>query len=59
MQSARRICERSSRSLHVHWMIVSRTRAFSIIVILAHSEFNPVGSPLYGVALRRHTVSEP
>jgi hypothetical protein len=31
-------------------MIASRTRAFGIIVILAQSEFNLVGSPLYGVA---------
>jgi hypothetical protein len=40
-------------------MIVSRTRAFGIIVILAQSEFNLVGNPLYGVALKRHTASEP
>jgi hypothetical protein len=40
-------------------MIVTRTRAFGIIVILAQSEFNLVGSPLYGVALKRHTVSAP
>jgi len=45
--------------LHVYGMIVSGTRAFGIIVILAHSEFNLVGSPLYGVVLKRHTVSEP
>jgi hypothetical protein len=38
-------------------MIVSRTRAFGIIVILAQSEFNFVGSPPCGVALKR--VSEP
>jgi hypothetical protein len=47
-----------SKSLHAYWMIVTRTRAFGIIVILAQSEFNLVGSPLYGVALKRHTVSE-
>jgi hypothetical protein len=47
-----------SKSLHVYWMIVTRTRAFGIIVILAQSEFNLIGSPLYGVALKRHTVSE-
>ena len=29
-------------------MIVTRTRAFGIIVIIAQSEFNLVGSPLYG-----------
>jgi hypothetical protein len=29
-------------------MIVTRTRAFGIIVIFAQSEFNLVGSPLYG-----------
>ena len=40
-------------------MIVTRTRAFGIIVIIAQSEFNLVGSPLYGVALKRHAVSEP
>jgi len=40
-------------------MIVTRTRAFGIIVILARSEFNLVGNPLYGVALKRDTVSEP
>ena len=40
-------------------MIVTRTRAFGIIVILAQSEFNLVGSPLSGVALKRHTVSAP
>ena len=34
-------------------MIASRTRAFGIIVILAQSEFNLVGSPLYGIALNR------
>jgi hypothetical protein len=38
-------------------MIVTRIRAFGIIVILAQSEFNLVGSPLYGVALKRHTLS--
>jgi hypothetical protein len=38
---------------------VTRTRAFGIIVILAQSEFNLVGSPLYGVSLKRHTVSAP
>jgi hypothetical protein len=37
----------------------TRTHAFDIIVVLAQSEFNLVGSPLYGVALKRHTVSEP
>ena len=36
-----------------------RTPAFGIIVILAQSEFNLVGNPLYGVALKRNTVSEP
>jgi hypothetical protein len=40
-------------------MIVTRTRAFGIIVILAESEFNLVGNSLYGVALKRRTVSEP
>jgi hypothetical protein len=35
-------------------MIVSRTRAFGIIVIIPQSEFNLVGGPLYGVALKRH-----
>jgi hypothetical protein len=34
-------------------MIVTRTRAFGIIVIIAQSEFNLVGSPLYGGALER------
>jgi len=34
-------------------MIVTRTRAFGIIVIIAQSEFNLVGSPLYGNALER------
>jgi hypothetical protein len=29
-------------------MIVTRTRAFGIIVVFAQSEFNLVGSPLYG-----------
>jgi hypothetical protein len=29
-------------------MIVTRTRAFGIIVIIAQNEFNLVGSPLYG-----------
>jgi hypothetical protein len=48
-----------SKSLHAYWMIVARTRAFGIIVILARSEFNLVGNPLYGVALKRDTVSEP
>jgi hypothetical protein len=48
-----------SKSLHAYWMIVTRTRAFGIIVILAQSEFNLVGSPLYDVALKRHTLSEP
>jgi hypothetical protein len=40
-------------------MTVARTRAFGIIVILAESEFNLVGSPLCGVALKRRIVSEP
>ncbi len=34
--------------LRFNWMIVTRTRAFGIIVIIAQSEFNLVGSPLYG-----------
>jgi hypothetical protein len=34
--------------LRFNWMIVTRTRAFGIIVIFAQSEFNLVGSPLYG-----------
>ncbi len=54
---SQRCQKRHSKSLHAYWMIVSRTRAFGIIVILAQSEFNLVGSPLYGVALKR--VSEP
>jgi hypothetical protein len=29
-------------------MLVTRTRTFGIIVIFAQSEFNFVGSPLYG-----------
>jgi len=40
-------------------MIVTGTRAFGIVVIIGQSEFNLVGSPLYGIALERHTVSEP
>jgi hypothetical protein len=40
------------------WMIVTRIRVFGNIVILAQSEFNLVGSPLCGVALRRHTLTE-
>ena len=40
-------------------MIVTRTRAFGIVVILTQSEFNLVGSALYGVALKRRTLSEP
>jgi hypothetical protein len=38
-------------------MIVTRTRAFGIIVIIAQSEFNLVGST--AVALKRHTASGP
>ena len=37
-------------------MIVIRTLAFGIVVILAESEFELVGSPLSGVALKRRTV---
>ena len=40
-------------------MIVTRTRAFGIIVIIAQSEFNLVGSLCTAVALKRHTVSGP
>jgi hypothetical protein len=40
-------------------MIVAGTRAFGIAVIIAWSELNPVGSPLYGIALERHTLSKP
>ena len=36
-------------------MIVTRTRAFGIIVIIAQSEFNFVGSLCTAVALKRHT----
>jgi hypothetical protein len=55
------MCLRSgqSKSLHAYWMIVIRTRAFAIVVILAESEFDLVGSPLSGVALKRRTASEP
>jgi hypothetical protein len=35
-----------SKLLHAYWMTAARTRAFGIIVILAESEFNLVGSPL-------------
>ena len=48
-----------SKLLHAYWMTAARTRAFGIIVILAESEFNLVGSPLCGVALKRRIVSEP
>ena len=41
-------------------MLVTRTRTFGIIVIFAQSEFNFVGSPLYGgYPQKRHTVSQP
>jgi hypothetical protein len=40
-------------------MIVAGTRAFGIAVIIAWSELNLGRSPLYGIALERHTLSEP